>query len=214
MSKVVIKLFVMHNCQVCPQMEHLFQGMHKDGMIDSLEITDVGENPEKAQLYNIRSVPHYLINDVAFYGLKSQQEILQLLSKDNSAKYEEYISGELSDGQLTTVEELVQTNREALEAMLRLLHGLDTPLVVRIGISAIIETVAGTGLLNNYEGQFLKLTSHQDERVAIDGIYYLSLLATQSSLEKLVDISKTGKGMLQDQAIELLEELSSESVLH
>ena len=65
----------MPGCAICPQMERLFEEMHKNGAIDELEVLDVTEHPELAQQHNIRSVPFYLINGVAFSGLKTRQEI-------------------------------------------------------------------------------------------------------------------------------------------
>ena len=207
MSQNVIKLFVMHNCQVCPQMERLFQQMHRNGAIDELDIIDIGENPEIAQKLNIRSVPYYLINDFAFYGLKTQNELLRLLQHGQVEKWQEFIKSELSEGQLNEAEKAVIENPPAREAMMLLLDDTQTTLVVRIGLSAIIESVVETGLLNDYESQFIALSSHQDERIAIDAIYYLSLLASKQSLLKLKDIAENGEEDLKHHAEEVLQDL-------
>ncbi len=207
MSQNVIKLFVMHNCQVCPQMERLFQQMHRNGAIDELDIIDIGENPKVAQKLNIRSVPYYLINDFAFYGLKTQNELLRLLQHGEVEKWQEFIKSELSEGQLNEAEKAVIENPPAREAMMLLLDDTQTTLVVRIGLSAIIESVVETGLLNDYESQFIALSSHQDERIAIDAIYYLSLLASKQSLLKLKDIAENGEEDLKHHAEEVLQDL-------
>ena len=204
----------MKNCQICPQMERLFENMHKNGAINELTIVDIGDKPEVAQQYKIRSVPHYLINDVAFYGLKTEKEIKLLLQQDKAEKIKEFITGELSEGQLESVEKLIQESSEARDVMMLQLNDRETSLVLRIGFSAIIESLAGTGLFNDIENQFIKLASHEDERIAVDGIYYLSLLATDASLSALTVISKNGKGILPSQAIEVLEDLSSDETLH
>ena len=211
MTKHIIQLFVMHHCQVCPQMERLFQNMHNNGAIDGLKIVDVGDKPEIAQQYNIRSVPHYLINDVAFYGLKTEQEILRLLQQDKPEKLKEYILTELSEGQLEPVERLIRESSVARDVMMLLLETSETSLVARIGLSAVIESIAETNLLNSYENRLIKLTSHQDERIAIDAIYYLSLLATEGCLKALAFIAESGKAVLQSHAAEVLEDLSSEA---
>jgi len=210
MSQNVIKLFVMHNCQVCPQMERLFQKMHRNGAIDELDIIDIGKHPEIARKLNIRSVPHYLINDFAFYGLKTHSELLKLLKHGQVEKWQEFIKTELSEGQLNEAEKAVVDNPPAREAMMLLLQDTETSLVVRIGLSAIIESVVETDLLNDYESQFIALSAHQDERIAIDALYYLSLLVSTESLLKLKDIATNGEGNLQQHAAEILQDLQQE----
>ncbi|MCP4076023.1 MAG: hypothetical protein GY744_07555 [Gammaproteobacteria bacterium] len=214
MSQNIIELFVMHSCQVCPQMEKIFHQLHQNGAIDELKIIDIGENPEIAQQLNIRSVPYYLINGFAFHGLKTQNELLKLFKHGQVGKWQEFIKSELSEGQLNEAEKAVIDNPTAREAMMLLLQDIETSLVVRIGLSAIIESVVETGLLNDYESQFIALSSHQDERIAIDAIYYLSLLASRESLLKLKDIAQNGEGNLKQHADEILHELQQEKMLN
>lgn len=209
-----ISLFVMQGCSICPQMERLFHAMHKNGAISALEVIDVSQNPEVAQQYNIRSVPFYLINGVAFSGLKSQQEILNLLQQDELEKWRELLKQELSGGQLDAAEEAIMQNVPAREAMMALLGSRETELVVRIGLSAIIESLTEGTLLLPYEQEFIHLAGHEDERIAVDALYYLSLLATPRCLQTLIDISKTGRDGLRQHALELLHESSSDQVLH
>jgi len=207
MKQSNITLFVMPGCQVCPQMERLFHSLHLKGAVNELQVIDVSKHPELARQHNIRSVPHYLINDVAFYGLKTPSEINQLLQQDDTNRWSELIKSELSEGLLAEVESNIQQHAAAREAMLFLLADAETNLVVRIGLTAVIETMAGTEMLKGYQQQFIELAGHADERVAIDAVYYLSLLGTAESLTKLVEISKTGTAVLKTQAAELLEEL-------
>lgn len=204
----------MNGCEVCPQMERLFRQMHQNGAISSLHIYDLHEYPEFAQQFNIRSVPFYLINGVAFNGLKSRSEIDRLLKKIDSATWLELIKQALSSGQLDAVEENIRQQIDARDAMIDLLNDSETALVVRIGLTAIIESLADGDLLNAYENKFIDMVSHEDEQIAIDGMYYLSLLATTASLKMLTDISQNGPVMLRDQARELLEESTRDQVLH
>ncbi len=200
----------MQNCKICPQMEQLFVEMLKNGAIDELTILNVEEQPELAQQYNIRSLPFYLINDVAFYGLKTATEVKKILQQDSTEKLVELINSELSDGQLQTVEDLVAEQPDARDAVLVLLNDPETSLVVRIGLSAIIETLTETtDTLKNHEKHFLTLADHSDDRIATDAIYYLSLFGSADSMQKLEEISKDDNNGLQEQAIELLEEFYS-----
>ncbi|MBT3203516.1 MAG: hypothetical protein HOM14_16830 [Gammaproteobacteria bacterium] len=209
MSINIIELFVMDNCQICPQMERLFERMHQNGAFNELKIVNIGNHPEVAEKNNIRSVPYYLINDIGFSGLKTQHEIMTLLQQGEVDRWQEFLKSELSEGVLKEAEVAIIENSSAREAMMLLLDDINTTLVVRIGLSAIIETVAESGLLNDYENHFISLASQQDERIAIDAIYYLSLLATKSSLHKLREIAENGAEQLKSHAEEVLQDLEN-----
>lgn len=204
----------MPGCSVCPQMERLFEELHEQGGIEELEVLDVTRHPELAQKYNIKSVPFYLVNGIAFNGLKTREEIVDLLQQDDSQKWTSLIRAELEDGQLELINNYIQQHAAAREAMMELLADKDTELVVRIGLTAIIESLAEGDLLESLEERFIQLTQHNDERIALDALYYLSLLSSPSSLAALTKIARNGKPGLREDARELLAESMSDRVLH
>jgi hypothetical protein len=209
-----ISLFVMRGCSLCPQMERLFKNLHENGAISGLNVVDVTDHPELARQHNIRSVPFYLINGVAFSGLKSKTEIDQLLQQNSQQNWVSLIKQELSEGQLDAVEKIIRENHMAREAMMFLLADDKTELVVRIGLTAIIESIAEGQLLAPYETQFITMTKHEDERIAVDALYYLSLLNSPGAMIAVNEIAHSGKQVLREHARELLEETTSKQVLH
>ena len=210
-----IKLFVLHDCQLCPQMEKIFKNMYESGAVNSLEVMDVAQHPEIAKQYNIRSVPFYLINDVAFSGLKSATDIRQLLGMDETKKFEQQISQLLTEGDLGSTQELVSSNEGARKAMIQLLTNEDTELLIRIGLTAVFESLAGTGIFIEFEDQIIEMAENPDERIAIDAMYYLSLMATESSIRHLSEMSQSNaSASLRGQAQELLEEHYAGATLH
>lgn len=214
MKRHEIKLFVMHGCNLCPQMEALFKKMHENGAVEQLEIIDLVQHPELAEQFHIRSVPYYFIDGVGFSGLKSEHDINQLLRQDDSDNWRQLIVEELTSGQLDAAEKLIRDQDAAREAMLQLLADKETTLVVRIGLSAIIETLAASGLLNDYEARFIQMAHHGNANIAQDALYYLSLLGTDSSLQSLVDIAQDANHPLRAQAGELLQEIADEQAVH
>jgi HEAT repeat protein len=98
--------------------------------------------------------------------------------------------------------------------MMRLLEDEDTSLVVRIGLSAIIESLAGSDLLRQYESAFIKLARTTSDRIGEDALYYLSLLGTKDSLQALADIANDEKHSLRAQAAEILQDLSGDQDVH
>ncbi len=214
MKRHEIKLFVMSGCQLCPRMEALFKKMHEKGAISSLEITDLAQHPEIAEQYAIRSVPWYFIDGVAFNGLKSEHDIEQLLQQDDSAKWQQILVEDLSSGQLAAAEKQVRAHNPARAAMMQLLAADDTALVVRIGLSAIIEALAGEGLLADYESRFVDLAHSDNPAIAQDAVYYLSLLNTDQGLQALKAIANDDSSLVHQQAEELLQEMAHETAAH
>lgn len=210
----VIELFVMQGCQVCPQMEKTFFELQKKGEISELKVVDVQQQPELAEKYKIRSVPYYLINGIAFTGLKSQTEILSLLNAETDQKLGIWIIDQLAQGELSEVETRIAHEPQLREAMMQLLEDVDTPLMARIGLTAVIESLAGRGFFSGLETRFIQLADHAEERIAIDAIYYLQLLSTPASLGKLADIARSERSELQQQAQELLLEVTDNAVKH
>lgn len=214
MKRHEIKLFVMPGCQICPRMEALFHKMHENGAIDELDIINVAEHPELAEKHHIRSVPFYFIDGVGFSGLKSQHDIEQILQQDDSDNWRQLIVEALSSGELDTAEKQIRQHAAARDAMLQLLGDEETALVVRIGLSAIIETLSAEGLLNDYEQAFIELASTKNPTIGQDALYYLSLLGTENSLQALMRIAKDADNPLQHQAAELLQEMADEQPVH
>jgi hypothetical protein len=210
----IIELFVMQDCHVCPQMERIFHDLKLQGEITELKVFDVKEHPQLAQQYHIRSVPHYMINGIAFSGLKSQTEILKLLHSGEEQNLQLWIAEQLAEGQLSEVETRVIQQPQARQALVQLLEDIDTPLMVRIGLTAVIESLAEHGVFTDFESRFIQLANHPQDRIAIDALYYLQLLSSPSSLEKLSEIAKNGRSELQQQAQELLLESSANAVTH
>ncbi len=204
----------MDGCHLCPQMEKIFGNMQNKGSIDALDIINLAHQPELARQMNIRSVPYYFIDGVGFGGLKSEQEIEQILNQDTQKNWQQLIVEELSSGQLEAAETLIRQHAAAREAMLELLGNEQTTLVVRIGLSAVIESLAADGLLDDQEPVFRKLASSANPAIAQDALYYLSLLDSPTSLKTLQDIAQDRQHPLYSQAGEILQEMLDDQVVH
>ena len=196
----------MPGCSVCPQMERLFEGMHRGGEISSLQIVDVTEHPNLVKQHGIRSVPFYLINEVAFSGLRTRAEIEALLGQGEAQIWQDKITQQLAAGELDSVEQDIRQHAEARDAMMSLLQNDGTELVVRLGLTAIIEELAQSGVLTGLEQRFIALSDHDDDRIATDALYYLDLLATPLTLQALAQVAMQGRQSLRAEAEELLAE--------
>jgi len=202
-------LFKMEGCQFCPQMKRIFEDLHREGALDSLQVIDVMREPEIAEKYNIRSVPSYRINQDIFSGLKTRKEIKQLLLESEQIDWRKILVEELSDGQLESAQSKIRQHSSAIEAMFDLLADKQTALVVRIGLTAVIETLTGEGKLGDYEAQFIQLSSSEDETIVTDAIYYLTLLGTDSARDRLQALTLHSQQNIAQYAREAIVELNT-----
>jgi len=198
----------MDGCQFCPQMKRIFENMHREGAINSLQVVDVMREPEIAAKYNIRSVPSYRINQSIFSGLKTRKEIELLLREPEQIDWREILVEELSAGQLESAEKKIRSQPAAVEALIDLLADRQTSLVVRIGLTAVIEAMTAEGGLHNYEAQFIQLSFSEDESIVTDAIYYLTLLGTDSARDRLQALAAQSQAGIAQHAREALQELS------
>lgn len=201
-----VQLYVMPGCAVCPQMKRLFSELENEGKVANLEIKDVMQHPEEASELNIRSVPFYLINGVAHSGLKSRKEVLKLLQSDCLENWQAKLRQQFQQGELDQASDELISHEDARQAAMRLLQDPKTDLVVRIGITAAIESTTDNPVWNELLPDLIKLAQHADARVAEDGLYYLSLLKSPQAHQELLRLSTDESYALSEIVQELLSE--------
>jgi len=142
-----------------------------------LRIVNVEQQPQLAAEYNIRSVPWFRINDLEFFGAHTYQELSYWVKHaDSSEGIRQYITLELEAGRLHAVAKLIHEHKAWLGIYIPALADLQLPLQARIGISALLEEMAGdTALLEIIEPLAALLTSPH-ARVRSDACYFLGII--------------------------------------
>ena len=209
-----VELFVSEGCTLCPSMQAVFSRLFELGEISALEVFDISEQSALAQRYSIRSVPFYRIGELSYSGVRSEQEIRALLQQNEQARLTEWMTAQLREGELTSVENKVLQSMMARAVLVDLLESEDTELVVRIGLSAVIETLAPQRFFDSFVDRFILLSEHPEPRIAIDALYYLQLISTPQTLQQLDKLAKQPDSEIAIQAQELLLEAGAESVAH
>jgi hypothetical protein len=210
----IVELFVMQGCSVCPTMERIFQRMLNEGVISELKLFDVGRQRDLAEQYSIRSVPYYRIDGKGFSGLRPEAELRRLLVSAEGNVIAEWMAEQLREGGLKQVEDKVLQNRTARQALVRMLENPSTELVIRIGLSAVIEALVEQRIFDEFEDRFIELSRHHEARIAIDALYYLQLISTPSTLQQLQLLAAQDDGEIAHQARELLAEATAGAVAH
>jgi len=164
------------HCPYCPGVLKALKALLKSGHISKLEYHNIEEHPGLARELGVRTVPWVRIGPFELAGLRSEQELRTWAEKAASGTgLTNWLDELLSSGDINKPLERIRSEPAAMEALLELFTDPDTQLNTRIGISAIMEDLAGTETLGAIVDQLGELTRHEDARVRGDACHYLAL---------------------------------------
>jgi len=179
------------HCPYCPTVLKGLGELVKSGVIGKLEAVNIELHPDIARALGVRSVPWVRIGPFELEGLRSEKELRTWAeAAGTEAGYASYLDELLSTGKIDRAIKLVQRNPDAINALLVLFSNSETQLNTRIGISAIIENLAGSELLQGIIDRFGELSRHDDPRIRGDAAHYLGLTGSNEAvtyLERLKD---------------------------
>jgi len=179
------------HCPYCPTVLKGLGELVKSGTIGKLEAVNIELRPDIARTLGVRSVPWVRIGTFELEGLRSEKELRSWAeTAGTETGYASYLDELLSTGKINRAIKLVQRNPDAIKALLVLFSNAETQLNTRIGISAIIENLAGSELLQGIVDRLGELSRHDDPRIRGDAAHYLGLTGSTSAvtyLERLED---------------------------
>ena len=157
-------------------MKHSLQAMsQKSG--HKVRVIDITHQPLPNHLKFIRSVPVTVIRDLPFIGKYTEQEMQQWLALTDDVQFrQKYLSEQLNTGELSLMTSLVKTMPGLLKHAIPLLADKETPMQVKIGITALFEAMEGSELLSPLVPDLRRLANHEQHNVLSDVIYLLSLI--------------------------------------
>lgn len=168
----------------CPHCPALLQGLGnllKSGVIGRLEVINIEARPDVASKLGARSVPWVRIGPFELAGLRSENELREWAQQASSGEgLTAYLKELLSTGEIDKARKLVYEESAGIDALLSAFAEANTPLNTRIGISAIMEDLEGSDLLNGITGRLGELTRHVDARVRGDACHYLTLTGNKA----------------------------------
>ncbi len=204
------------SCPHCPTVLAGLEPLIKSGTLSSLHIINLIEQPEAAEIYHTRSVPWlqfaFPLGHFELEGLHSETELQQWCN--NTKTFEgvsQYCLMLLDQGKINQLTTLINQYPDWLHAMLLLVEDVDTSLSIRVGISAIFESLEAPQFEPIYEA-LIMMTKNNLARIRSDACFYLSLTKNKNAIETLkiclLDKNKEVKEIAAE-AIEDLEELKS-----
>jgi glutaredoxin len=185
-------LLMGRQCPYCPTVLRALESLQQKGEISRLETVVLEEHPEVAAKYGVRSVPWVRIGPFELDGLRSEEELRKWAIRAGTPDgMSMYLSELIAGGNIDKCLEMIHADSHQLRALLMLFTDEDTELNIRIGISAIMESLQGGPELAGIAGDLRKLLTHTAPGVRGDACYYLSLTG-------LRDTAKWIRPLLQD----------------
>ena len=193
------------HCPHCPSVLNGLTTLVKAGIVGSLKVINIEQRPDLARELGIRTVPWVRLGPFELEGLHSEKELKKWAENAGSeAGMAAWLEELLSNGNIGKANKLVQSSPDAIHAMLELFADPEIQLNTRIGISAIMEELQDSALLQSVVEKLGALTRNEDARIRGDACHYLALSGTQQAARFI-------KPLLQDQDSET-KELAQESL--
>ncbi len=203
-------LFTAPGCPHCPGVKASLEKLLTEGMLASLQVLDVSKEPARAAEHGVRSVPWLQLGDFVLTGAQTPQALRQWAERAADPRgMSGYLEHLLANGELDEAESLLQRQPQHIDALLPLLATPDTPIQVRLGIGAILESLEGSETLQTLLPELIRLSQHEDHRVRSDACHYLGLTHSTEALPVLEirreDVHPEVREIATD-AIKLIEE--------
>jgi len=169
-------LFTAPGCPHCPGVKTALEQLRDEGKIASLEVVSVPDDPARAEVLGVRSVPWLRLGEFILTGAQTPQQLRQwaALAAD-SAGMRRYLRQLLTNGELAVAETFLLNQPQHLHDLLTLLEEDETPIQVRLGVAAIIEGLEGSEQLASLLPRLIEMSQHTDHRLRSDACHFLGL---------------------------------------
>ena len=207
------ELLIATGCAHCPVVLEGLSSLIKEGVIGSLRVTNIVTQPERAKELGVRSVPWLQLGPFTLQGLHSPAELREWAQRAGSIEgMSIYLHEQLKQGELEAMEKLLAAQPQWLIALLPLLEDEDTDMKVRIGIDALLESLASTIDLSSLVEGLGHLSQHQRQALRNDASHYLALTGSAAAIPyleaRLQDDSEEVREIAEDGLATLKSQLS------
>lgn len=191
------ELLIATGCAHCPVVLEGLSTLIKEGVISSLQVTNIVNQPERARELGVRSVPWLQLGPFTLQGLHSPAELREWAERAGSMEgMGVYLHEQLKQGNLDAMEKLLAQQPTWLGALIPLLEQEDTDMKVRIGIDALLESLAASTELESLVEELGRLSQHERQSLRSDATHYLSLTHSPAAIPFL-------EARLQDESAEV-----------
>ena len=209
-SPLEAELLIATGCAHCPVVLEGLSSLIKEGVISSLRVTNIVSQPERAQELGVKSVPWLQLGPFTLQGLHSPAELRERAQRAGSLEgMSVYLHDQLKQGNLEAMVQLLAAQPQWLEALLPLLEDEDTDMKVRIGVDAMLESLAAQIDLSSLVKELGRLSQHERQALRSDAPHYLSLTGSPAAIPYLEARLQDESAEVRDIAKEGLAELKT-----
>jgi len=183
----------------CPHCQAVLEGLArlvKDGAIGRLTVININVRPDAPEARGIRSVPWTRLGPFELSGTLSAAELADWAKiAGTSEGWGRYYGHLIESQRLKSVVDHIEASPRTLIDLLNLFAATDTPMSVRIGVSAIMETLSGTDILRRAVPEIEPLALSESPQVRTDACYFLGLAGDPAALptaRRLLDDEDAG----------------------
>ena len=204
------ELLIATGCAHCPVVLEGLGTLIQEGVISSWRVINIVSQPERAQELGVRSVPWLQLGPFTLQGLHSPAELREWAERAGSMEgMSVYLHDQLKQGNLDAMEKLLAAQPIWLDAMIPLLEQEDTDMKVRIGIAALLESLATGTDLGSLIEELGRLSRHERQSLRSDATHYLSLTHSPAAIPFLEARLQDESAEVRDIAEEGLAELNA-----
>jgi HEAT repeat protein len=169
-------IFIGTGCPHCPAVLEGLTRLLKDGRLARLEAVNLAADPDAAARHGVRSVPWTRIGPFELIGALAPAELAEWADYAAAGEgWSAYFAHLIESRRLGEVVALVRKCAANLSDLLHLLVSEVTPLDTRIGVSAVIEELAGSETLTAAREQLEQLTLSELASARADACHFLAL---------------------------------------
>ena len=183
-------MLLLVSSQHCPHCKRLHTLLESDALrplYQSLSVKFIESNPELAKQYHIRSAPWLQIDKFELTGALNETELRDWLARaQTSGGMRAYLSHLFLTGQLNFTIDYVHRHPECFSDLVDLMADAETPLQVRIGITAVFEHFEGDAILQHAWGSLVNRVYQESDSVRADLVYLIALIKTAESQKFLL----------------------------
>lgn len=205
-------LLISSHCPHCARTLAAVVRLVKGGKLSRLEILNLDQEPEAARRYAVRQVPWLRIGPFELTGALSDQEAERWAEHAAAGTgFADYAASLLERQGLDRVLVLVREDPGRLAEMLSLLEDDEQALGVRIGVSAVIESLAGEPVLRAAVPVLQQLCLAPSAQTRADACHFLGLAGDPTALQSVRRLLADDDQQVREIAEETIEMLTAGS---
>ncbi|MGE5152532.1 MAG: HEAT repeat domain-containing protein [Bdellovibrio bacteriovorus] len=169
-------LLIGSHCPHCQSVLESLARLVKEGRLGRLTVINIGVAPDAPEARGIRSVPWTRLGPFELSGALSAAELAEWTEiAAGGGGWGRYFAHLIEAGRLDSLVERVRLVPGALGDLLDLFADPRTGLPLRIGISAVIESLSGAAVLRHAVPRIESLTLSDSPQIRADACYFLGL---------------------------------------